>query len=174
MLRDVRSAKDTRVKDFYPDEWQRQLLDVVDAKESCLVVAPTSSGKTFISYYAMKQTLLANTKKSRIADKNFIVFVAPEKALVNQVRRRLFYLVLPCTRRALSCSCLCPFLLLPCPLALTSCPVFFLSCPVFAVSLSHPAHTCLFVRLPLMCTVPSVLCTARCYPTTTTACQIAR
>jgi hypothetical protein len=57
MLRDVRSAKDARVKDFYPDEWQRTLLDIVDAKESCLVVAPTSSGKTFISYYAMKQVI---------------------------------------------------------------------------------------------------------------------
>mmetsp|Transcript_10845 Transcript_10845/g.19822 ORF Transcript_10845/g.19822 Transcript_10845/m.19822 type:complete len:1849 (-) Transcript_10845:249-5795(-) len=85
MVRDVDSAPDDRVSDFYPDKWQRKLLDVVDKKESCLVVAPTSSGKTFVSYYAMKQALFDNKTIKRSTDRSIIVYVSPTKALVNQV-----------------------------------------------------------------------------------------
>jgi len=77
MDRSMDSKQDDRVS-FVPDGWQRKVLDALDALRSILVVAPTSSGKTFISFYAIKKILSAN-------DEDVIVYVAPTKALVNQV-----------------------------------------------------------------------------------------
>lgn len=73
---------DSRVP-FKPDAWQVELLDIVDKRESALICAPTSSGKTFIAYYAMKQIL-------EYSDTDIIVFVAPTKALVNQVAAEVY------------------------------------------------------------------------------------
>ncbi|KAI1774839.1 P-loop containing nucleoside triphosphate hydrolase protein [Hypoxylon cercidicola] len=75
--RSFESAPDSRVP-FQPDAWQRKVLDAIDADKSLFVVAPTSAGKTFISFYAMKKILQAN-------DNDVIVYVAPTKALVNQI-----------------------------------------------------------------------------------------
>ena len=75
--RSIDSAPDSRVP-FEPDAWQRKVLDEIDAKRSLLVIAPTSAGKTFISFYAMQQVLEAN-------DEDVLVYVAPTKALVNQI-----------------------------------------------------------------------------------------
>lgn len=72
------SAPDPRVPSFHPDAWQRKILDAIDANKSVLAVAPTSAGKTFISFYAMKKVLQAN-------DDDILVYVAPTKALVNQI-----------------------------------------------------------------------------------------
>lgn len=72
------SAPDPRVPSFHPDAWQRKVLDAIDANKSVLAVAPTSAGKTFISFYAMKTVLQAN-------DDDILVYVAPTKALVNQI-----------------------------------------------------------------------------------------
>lgn len=59
MDRNLDSAPDARVP-FQPDGWQRQVLDELDAQKSVFVVAPTSSGKTFISFYAMEKILRGN------------------------------------------------------------------------------------------------------------------
>lgn len=71
------SAPDSRVE-FKPDGWQRRVLDAIDADKSVFAVAPTSAGKTFISFYAMKKVLEAD-------DDGVLVYVAPTKALVNQI-----------------------------------------------------------------------------------------
>lgn len=75
--RTMDSAPDPRVP-FEPDAWQRKVLDEIDARRSLLVIAPTSAGKTFISFYAMKQVLESSNN-------DVLVYVAPTKALVNQI-----------------------------------------------------------------------------------------
>lgn len=77
MDRNLDSKTDPRVP-FKPDGWQRRVLDELDADRSVFVVAPTSAGKTFISFYAMEKILKANND-------GVLVYVAPTKALVNQI-----------------------------------------------------------------------------------------
>ncbi|KAL3478688.1 hypothetical protein BJX99DRAFT_269117 [Aspergillus californicus] len=76
--RDMGSVPDPRVRDFEPDQWQRDVLDQIDARKSLFVMAPTSAGKTFISFYAIKQVLEDDND-------GVLVYVAPTKALVNQI-----------------------------------------------------------------------------------------
>ncbi|KAL8714617.1 MAG: hypothetical protein Q9220_001565 [cf. Caloplaca sp. 1 TL-2023] len=78
MDRNLDSAADPRVNGFDPDGWQRKVLDELDADRSIFVVAPTSAGKTFISFYAMEKILRKN-------EDSVLVYVAPTKALVNQI-----------------------------------------------------------------------------------------
>ncbi|KAH9067713.1 P-loop containing nucleoside triphosphate hydrolase protein [Lactarius vividus] len=82
MDRSMDSAPDLRVG-FQPDAWQREVLDCLDQPKNSLIVAPTSAGKTFISFYAMEKIL-------RESDDGIIVYVAPTKALVNQVAAEVY------------------------------------------------------------------------------------
>jgi superfamily II RNA helicase len=76
--RAIDSIADKRVSGFEPDMWQTKVLDAIDENKSLFVVAPTSAGKTFISFYAMKKVLESD-------DDSLLVYLAPTKALVNQV-----------------------------------------------------------------------------------------
>ncbi|KAL9088868.1 MAG: hypothetical protein Q9159_002831 [Coniocarpon cinnabarinum] len=79
MERSIDSAADKRTGGrFDPDRWQRDVLDAIDDEKSLFVVAPTSAGKTFISFYAMRKILEQD-------DDGVIIYVAPTKALVNQI-----------------------------------------------------------------------------------------
>ncbi|KAI0677460.1 P-loop containing nucleoside triphosphate hydrolase protein [Trametes maxima] len=82
MDRSMDSQSDPRVS-FKPDAWQRKVLDCLDRNESVLVAAPTSAGKTFISYYAMERLL-------RSSDDDILVYVAPTKALVSQIAAEVY------------------------------------------------------------------------------------
>jgi superfamily II RNA helicase len=72
---------------FWPDKWQWALLNAVDAEppQSALVIAPTSAGKSFISYYVIEKVLDNNSRCARSVDTGVVVVVLPTKALVNQV-----------------------------------------------------------------------------------------
>lgn len=68
---------------FTPDPWQSKFIDAIRKKKSALVVAPTSSGKTFAAYYCMKRVL-------QESEDGVVVYVAPTKALVNQVEATVY------------------------------------------------------------------------------------
>lgn len=88
MDRMLDAKPDPRVSNFVPDGWQRDVLDQLDANKSVFVVAPTSAGKTFISFYAMEQILRADND-------GVLVYVAPTKALVNQIAAEVQGVSLP-------------------------------------------------------------------------------
>lgn len=53
-------------------------MDAIDMRKTVIVSAPTSSGKTFASFYAIKALLQSS-------DDDVVIYVAPTKALVNQM-----------------------------------------------------------------------------------------
>lgn len=61
----------------------RRILVASSGAQSGNSTAPTSAGKTFISFYAMEKVL-------RATDDGVVVYVAPTKALVAQVAAEIY------------------------------------------------------------------------------------
>lgn len=76
MKRDVGAVADPRANRLL-DSWQIDVLNCIDSYKSTLVVVPTSAGKSYMGFHAMQRTLET--------DDGILVYVAPTKALVNQV-----------------------------------------------------------------------------------------
>ncbi|XP_034234769.1 probable ATP-dependent RNA helicase DDX60 isoform X2 [Thrips palmi] len=81
--RETGGKPDPRADGFIPDPWQVDLFNIIDKNQSAVVVAPTSSGKTYASYYCMEQVI-------RSSDDGVVVYVCPTKALVNQVYATIY------------------------------------------------------------------------------------
>ena len=76
--RESDTVDDKRTQLFKPDLWQTKFMNAIDREESVIIMAPTSSGKTFASFYAMEKVVNS-------VDLNAVlVYIAPTKALVNQ------------------------------------------------------------------------------------------
>ena len=77
------ATRDRRVDKFNPDLWQRQLFDVVDHRESALIIAPTSIRKSYGSHNVMEMVLQEN-------DEGMVAYVGPTKALANQMAATVY------------------------------------------------------------------------------------
>jgi superfamily II RNA helicase len=82
MARDVGAVNDPRVKGKLMDSWQVEVLNSIDSRQNCLVVAPTSAGKSFMAYHAMRRTLETPD--------GILVYIAPTKALVQQTLAEVY------------------------------------------------------------------------------------
>jgi superfamily II DNA or RNA helicase len=82
MARDVGAVNDPRVKGKLMDSWQVEVLNSIDSRQSCLVVAPTSAGKSFMASHAMRRTLETPD--------GILVYIAPTKALVQQTLAEVY------------------------------------------------------------------------------------
>jgi hypothetical protein len=60
---------------FIPDDWQFKFIENVNKNNSILVCAPTSSGKTFLSFYVFQKVLSES-------DDGTVLFICPTIALV--------------------------------------------------------------------------------------------
>jgi hypothetical protein len=79
---------------FFPDAWQRRMLNILDRNESAFVVGPTSAGKTVIhmdcsnAIHKHHNSEATNAKKRHAGNNSLLakvlIYVSPTKALVNR------------------------------------------------------------------------------------------
>ncbi len=87
--------EDHKDVEFFPDQWQYDVIQRVKQDKSALVVAPTSTGKIFISFYTITRVLEKTKTEPKLKAteskmKARVVFVAPSTPLVNQMGANIY------------------------------------------------------------------------------------
>lgn len=106
----LRSCRELIGRSFAPDDWQQDVITAISENRSLLIVAPTSSGKSFASYevvkhvvrYSLQHEVSPHVKcksdppKKKVGGvqqttiKARVVYVLPTKALARQVYADLY------------------------------------------------------------------------------------
>jgi ATP-dependent helicase Lhr and Lhr-like helicase len=68
---------------------QKLAWPVIHRGESCLLTAPTGSGKTFAAFLSLIDTLARMGSRGELADTIYAVYITPLKALGNDIHRNL-------------------------------------------------------------------------------------
>ncbi|MCQ5375993.1 MAG: ATP-dependent helicase, partial [Methanomassiliicoccales archaeon] len=70
-------------------EPQSYAIPLIHKRENVLVSSPTGSGKTLTAFLAIINELISYSKKGKLEDRVYAVYVSPLKALANDINRNL-------------------------------------------------------------------------------------
>lgn len=70
-------------------EPQSYAIPLIHRRENVLVSSPTGSGKTLTAFLAIINELISYSKKGKLEDRVYAVYVSPLKALANDINRNL-------------------------------------------------------------------------------------
>eukprot|EP00727_Mastigamoeba_balamuthi_P005741 m51a1_g1787 putative dead deah box helicase (1553) ;mRNA; r:373833-378533 len=86
--------------EFTPDGWQRDLLELIRSDKNVLVTTPSSSGKSFVSFFVISRLLRTWKLEAKSGLRPMVVLVAPTLPLVNQM---LVYCIRRYGRKIVAC-----------------------------------------------------------------------
>ncbi|HEX6136446.1 MAG TPA: DEAD/DEAH box helicase [Casimicrobiaceae bacterium] len=72
-----------------PTEPQARAWPLIQAGQNVLIAAPTGSGKTLAAFLAAIDALIREGLRDGLADRTFVIYVSPLKALSNDIQKNL-------------------------------------------------------------------------------------
>ncbi|HED03762.1 MAG TPA: ATP-dependent helicase [Candidatus Fraserbacteria bacterium] len=68
---------------------QRGAIPLIQARQNCLISAPTGSGKTLSAFLAVLSELVSLSERGRLEERIYAIYISPLKALGNDIERNL-------------------------------------------------------------------------------------